>query len=224
MLLFEELALVAINPASGRHALGVGERLNACLAGLLLAELLLEGAARPESDRDDRIELVDGPAPASAPLAAAAGVVAEKGPKIKAVLSGMDRGLHHQLGTGTWPSAVAGLVAAGVLAPTVGGLRPNNDILDTAAQDAVVERLQAAAAGDEPLDARTAVLLAMTGPANLLEVVAPERRTRRHARRRIDDALDRTDLKAITKIVKRLITEAEAVAAGAVYIATTGTS
>ena len=224
MLLFEELALVAINPASGRPPFGVGERLNACLAGLLVAELLLEGAARPESDRDDRIELVEGPEPASASLAAAAGVVAEKGPKIKGVLSGMDRGLHRQLGTGTWPSAVAGLVATGVLAPTVGGLRSHNDILDTAAQAEVVERLQAAAAGDEPLDARTAVLLAMTGPAYLLEVVAPERRTRRHARRRIDDALDRTDLKAITKIVKRLITEAETVAAGAAVIATTSTS
>ncbi|MGH9036544.1 MAG: hypothetical protein ACRD0O_12345, partial [Acidimicrobiia bacterium] len=64
--------------------------------------------------------LTDGTEPGSASLTAAAGVVAEKGPKIKAILSGMDRGLLRQLGTGTWPPAVAGLIEAGVLGPTVG--------------------------------------------------------------------------------------------------------
>ena len=66
-------------------------------------------------------------------------------------------------------------------------------MLRPAAQDAIIERLRHAAASDEPLDARTAVLLSMTGPAQLLEVVAPERATRKHARRRIDHALDASD-------------------------------
>ncbi|MGH9038627.1 MAG: hypothetical protein ACRDZ3_00170 [Acidimicrobiia bacterium] len=55
----------------------------------------------------------------------------------------------------------------------------------------------------------------MTGPAWLLEVVAPERKGRRHARDRIDHALDRTDLQAIGKIVRRVIADARAVAAAA---------
>jgi len=42
MLLAEELALVARKPESGRHQIGTGDALNACLAGLLVAELLLE--------------------------------------------------------------------------------------------------------------------------------------------------------------------------------------
>ncbi|MGH8994029.1 MAG: GPP34 family phosphoprotein [Acidimicrobiia bacterium] len=212
MLLFEELALVAVNPESGRHALGVREPLNASLAGLLVAELLLEGIAEPAPDRDDAVVLTDRPAPASAVLAAVARVVADRGPKIKAILSHMNRGLEKQLGTGTWSSAVAGLADAGVLAPASGALRPQSNLLDPAARDAVVERLRAAAGHDDPLDPRTAVLLSMTGPAWLLEVVAPERRTRRHARQRIDHALDSTDLQAVGKIVRRVIAEAETMA------------
>ncbi|MGH9002598.1 MAG: GPP34 family phosphoprotein [Acidimicrobiia bacterium] len=212
MLLFEELALVAVNPESGRHALGVREPLNASLAGLLVAELLLEGIAEPAPDRDDAVVLTDRPAPASAVLAAVARVVADRGPKIKAILSHMNRGLEKQLGTGTWSSAVAGLADAGVLAPASGALRPQRNLLDPAARDAVVERLRAAAGHDDPLDPRTAVLLSMTGPAWLLEVVAPERRTRRHARQRIDHALDSTDLQAVGKIVRRVIAEAETMA------------
>ena len=36
----------------------------------------------------------------------------------------------------------------------------------------------------------------MTGPASLLEVVAPERRGRKHARQRIDHALDPSSAQA----------------------------
>ena len=51
MLLAEELALVAIKPDSGRHELGTRDQLNACLAGLLVAELLLDGLRRPRRPR-----------------------------------------------------------------------------------------------------------------------------------------------------------------------------
>ena len=102
MLLAEELALIAIDPDSGRPALGTRDNLNACLAGLLVAELHL----------DDR--------PASPLLDAAGEVVAEAGPKMKAALSAMSRGLDRRLGVGTWDAVVGGLVDAGVLAPTEG--------------------------------------------------------------------------------------------------------
>ena len=202
MLLAEELALVAIDPDSGRHALGVREQLNACLAGLLIAEIALDGAA-----------------PASPVLAAAGEVLAEKGPKVKPALSHMSRGLDQRLGVGTWDAVIGGLVDAGVVTRAEGGLRPRHTIVDVAARDAIVERLRAAAAGDQQLDVRTAMLLSMTGPAQLLEVVAPDRRTRKHARRRIDGALDSTALQPVGESVRRVLAEAAAAVAVAASVA-----
>ena len=214
MLLAEELALVAIKPDSGRHDIGTREQLNACLAGLLVAELLLDGAAGP-GDREDRIVPVGSRVPTSPILAAAARVVDEKSPKMKAVLSHMSRGLQHHLGLPTWDAVTWGLEQAGVLGPPSGGVRSGHPLLDPAARDAIVARLQAAAASDGPIEARTALVLSMTGPARLLDVVAPERRTRKHARRRIDHALDDSDLEAVGKAVRRLIQEAMAAASTA---------
>ncbi|MEO6120697.1 MAG: GPP34 family phosphoprotein [Acidimicrobiales bacterium] len=218
MLLAEELALLAVDPAKGRPAIGAGQRLNACLAGLLVAELLLDGAAGP-GDHDDRVVLTGSQPPPSTTLAAAAEVVGSAGPKIKAILSHMSRGLGQLLGTGTWDTAVAGLVDAGVLGPAAGGLRPRHDLVDPAVREAIVGRLQAAAAGDGPIESRTALVLSMTGPANLLEVVAPQRSSRRHAATRIDHALDGSDLEPVAKVVRRLIHEAAAAAATAAVIA-----
>lgn len=220
MLLAEELALVAIKPDSGRHEMGTREPLNACLAGLLVAELLLDGVVRP-LDRDDRIVVVQGRTASSPTLAAAAGVVAEKGPRIKAALSHMSRGLQHQTGMSTWDAVTGGLAEAGVIGPATGGLLPRHPLLDPGARDAIVTRLQAAAAGDGPIEPRTALVLSMTGPAHLLEVVAPERSTRKHARNRIDHALDGSGLEPFTKVVRRLIQEA-ATAAVAGSVAATG--
>ena len=58
----------------------------------------------------------------------------------------------------------------------------------------------------------------MTGPAQLLEVVAPDRSTRKHARHRIDRALDGSDLEAVGKVVRRLIQEVNEAAATAAAI------
>ena len=210
MLLAEELALVAIKPESGRHELGARGLLNASLAGLLIAELLIDGTVG-HGDSGDRIVVVEGNREPTSPiLAAAAGVVAEKGPRIKSVLSHMSRGLQERLGVSTWDAVMGGLAAAGVLGPTTGGLRSGQPLLDAGARDAVVHRLQAAAAADGPIDPRTAVVLSMTGPAHLLEVVAPDRGTRKHARKRIDHALDGSNLEPLGKMVRRLVQVAAA--------------
>ena len=95
-------------------------------------------------------------------------------------------------------------------------------MLDRAARDAIVGRLQLAAAGDDPLDVRTAVLLSMTGPAQLLELVAPARGTRKHARRRIDHALDATSLHPVAESVRKVLADAAAAAAAAAAVATMG--
>jgi Golgi phosphoprotein 3 (GPP34) len=206
VLLAEELVLIALDPDSGRRALGVGDNLNACLAGLLMVELQL----------DDR--------PDSALLDAAAEVVAEAGPKPKAVLSAMSRGLRRRIGVGTWDALIAGLVDRGVLAPSTGGLRAGHPVLDLASRTAIVERLRQAAASNEPMDARTAMLLSMTGPAQLLELVAPQRSTRKHARRRIDHALEATSLQPVAESVRKVIADAAAVAAAVAVVAVTSSS
>ena len=213
MLLAEELALVAIDDDSGRPALGTRDQLNACLAGLLIAELVLEGVAAP-GDKNGTVVLTGTPA-SSQVLSAAADVIAEKGPKVKAALSHMSRGLDQRLGSGTWDAVVGGLETAGDVGPEEGAILHRRHVLDREARNEIVDRLRAAAASDEPLDARTAVLLSMTGPAALLEVVAPDRGGRKHARRRIDHALDATDLQPIGDLVRRVLADAAAAAAAA---------
>jgi len=221
MLLAEELALVAINPRSGRHAVGIRSNLNACLAGLLVAELLLDDVIAV-GDKPDRVAITGRVQPAAVALAAATTVVIEKGPKVKAILSGMDRGLSRKVGQGTWDAVIGGLVDAGVVAPTTGGVRPRNKLVQAFVRDSIVASLRLAANGDADFDLRTAALLSMTGPANVLEVVAPERKGRGHARNRIDHALDGTELEPIGKVVRRLISDATATAAGAATVAASG--
>jgi hypothetical protein len=221
--LAEELALVAIDPSSGRHALGLRSELNACLAGLLIAELVLDGVVAID-DKRDRMMVTGKAEPSTPVLAAATAVVIERGPKIKAILSHMDKGLSRRLGLGTWDAIVSGLVDAGVLAATH-GLRPRNDVLQAFVRDAGVAALRVAGAGDAALDPRVAAVLSMTGPAHLLEVVAPERSARRHARDRIDSALDGTLLEPIGRIVRRVISDAaSAAAAGSVAGSVAATS
>lgn len=223
MLLAGELALVALDANSGRHALGTRDQLNACLAGLLVAELVLDGAAAA-GDAKATIVLTDSRAPTSALLSAVAGVITEKGPKIKPVLAHMSRGLDRRLGSGTWDAVIVELVATGAVAPADGGLRPRNEVADRPARDAILDRLRVAAAGDDPLDARTALVLSMTGPAHLLEAVAPNRATRKHARQRIDHALDSSQLQPIGEVVRRLLAEAAAAAAAATVAVTAASS
>jgi hypothetical protein len=223
MNLAEELALVAIDPSSGRHALGLRSELNACLAGLLIADLMLDGVV-DIGDKEDRAVVTGKAEPKSEILAAATAVVIEAGPKIKGMLSHMERGLSQRLGLGTWDAVVSGLVESGVLAATHGAVRSRNDVLQPFVRDATVAALRVAAAGDAALDPRTAALLSMTGPAHLLEVVAPDRSKRRHARDRIDSALDGTRLESIGKMVRRVISDAASSAAGGVAASVAATS
>ena len=160
MLLAAELALLAIDPASGRaRAWATGTSSNACLAGLLVGDLVLGGHAAP-GERDGTVLLTDDP-PADPVLVATAQVVAVRGPKLKAVMSSMDRSLGKRLGTGTWDSVVATLVAGRVLGPAEGSVRPRHAVLDPACHDEVRDRVRHAAA-TRAIDAH-ALVLAMTG-------------------------------------------------------------
>jgi hypothetical protein len=215
MLLAEEFALVAINPKTGRHALGMRSQMNACLAGLLLGELALDGVLAPGKAKATLVT-VDAPPPAEPLLAAAADVVRQRGPKIKAVLSHMDRGLGKRLDAGTWDSVVDALVRRGFVVVRSNGSQHRLTVPGEDLRFEIVGRLRAAATGDDPLDPRTALVLSMTGPGHLLEVVSPERAGRKHARRRIDHALDDIELRAVGETVRAILAEAAAViAAGA---------
>ena len=199
MLMAEELALIAMNPRRRSPGLGTHQHLNACLAGLLLGDLVVKGAA--ELGPRDTIVLVPGASLLIGTLAGAAQVVAEKGPKIKSILSGMDRGLHRHLGRGTWDAVLAGLSEG------VDG------------REKAIERLRAAAASDEPIEARTALVLSMTGPARLLELMAPHHGAdRRHARERIDHATDGMPCEPISRTVRKIISQDEAAATSAAMI------
>ena len=196
----------------------MGQRgaLNACLAGLLLADLVLDDVVQP-ADRANRLVVTGRAEPRTKVLAAATAVLIDKGPKIRAALSHMDRGLTHHLGLGTWEATMAGLVDEGVVTASRGGLRTHHDVVGLHVRDSVIAALRVAAAGDMELDLRTAALLSMLGPAHLLDVVAPARAARRHARERIDHALDATVLQPIGDMVRRVIAAADAaVGAGSV--------
>lgn len=221
--LADELALVAIDPSTGHHALGLRSELNACLAGLLVAELLLDGVLEIGA-KPDRVVVTGNAEPKTKVLAAATAVVIERGPKIKAILSHMDKGLSRRLGQGTWDAVVSELVDAGAVAATRRGIRNRNDVLQPFVRDSIVAALRVAAERDSVLDQRIAALLSMTGPAHLLEVVAPNRSARGHARDRIDNALEGTPLEPLGKIVRRLISDAAASAGGrvAASVAATG--
>jgi hypothetical protein len=88
----------------------------------------------------------------------------------------------------------------------------------------VAEGLRAAAASDDELAPHTAVLLSLTGPAHLLEVVAPDRKTRKHARDRIDHALDHTALQGVGDDVRKVLAETAALVAGATTAAVIASS
>lgn len=214
MLLAEQLALVALHPHSGRHALSIRSNLNAALAGLLVAELVLDGHVDPGEMAGTVVPASK--APPHALLAGALGVVAEDGPKIKSILSAMERGLRARVGAGTWDATLAALEQRGAVGPEEGSVRPRREV-DAAARDEIVHRLQAAADDDGAIEPRTAVVLAMTGPAQLLEQVAPERSRRKHARARIDHALDEGLLEPVADAVRRVLADAQV----AVTVATT---
>ncbi|MFV0307206.1 MAG: GPP34 family phosphoprotein [Desertimonas sp.] len=209
-LLNEQLALIAVDPDRGRRKLGTADDLNACLAALLLAELALGGWLTAGS-RSRQVSLT-GETPSDPVLAAAAGVVADRQPKLKAVMSHMSRGLAERLGTNTWETSVGPWVERGVLAPP-GGIIRRHAVVDPGPRDEIVARLRSLALADGSMSPHDALLLSMTGPAGLLEVVAPDRSTRAHARRRIDHALDDPGLDELADVTRAMIREAAAMIA-----------
>ena len=72
---------------------------------------------------------------------------------------------------------------------------------------------------DEPLEPRTASLLALAGPCQMLEVVAPQRKDRKVAKRRIEEATEQVPAAEAVKHVIDAMTVAISVAATGAVVA-----
>jgi hypothetical protein len=99
-------------------------------------------------------------------------------------------GLDRDIG-GSWNRVVSRLVDAGVLGrDRTSALRPDRyPVIEMAVQQAVRQQVRAAAAGTGLLRPDVAVVLALAGPCRLMEEVAPERRARTQALRRMANAI-----------------------------------
>src|SRR4051812_26383511 len=187
MLIAAELLLLGMDPVRGTP-LATRQYLLLCLSGALVGGLALTGAVGISRGRF----VATGPAPADPLLARVHALLAEPTSRRTA---GQLRRLDRAVG-GAWSQLVDGLVEQGVL-----GRRRDrvlfwsvtrHPVLRPDAREEPLRRVRLAASGDAGLEPRTAVLLALAGPARLLEVVAPERADRRHARQRIRMATDLT--------------------------------
>jgi len=207
VLLAEELALLLIAQAPRREDFSPGPYADLCLAGLLVGELLLAGVVGPATHEDRVVVLADATLPTAPTLLATAQVVIDEGPKLVDVLTYMKPGLEHYLSRSTWEETVSLLKSAGIVGPGAGRRGRKLGVQNVAALDGVVGRLRAAAHGDGPIEARTALLLSIVGPAFLLKTVAPERGTRPHARRRVDEALNGSRLQALGEAVRQAIAD-----------------
>lgn len=211
MLIAEELVLLALRPdgklargASMQSAVAVG------VTGALVAELAIDGHL---DITQGRIRLT-GTRPSHPLLAQVLDhVTPHEGKKLKSRLGSVKRS--------GWSEVVDAMIAHGALGRDEGFLRPTrHPVSDPVAHERLLQEVRAAAAGTGPLEPRMAVLLALAGPSQLLEVVAPDRGHRKAARKRIDTAADQVPA---AEAVKATIQETQA-AVIAVMAATTAAS
>ncbi len=212
MLIAEDLVRLALDPdgtlargASHQPVVAVG------VTGALVSELAIDGHV---DLADGRIRLT-GTRPDHPVLARTyENVIPHGGKKLKSRLSSIKHS--------GWPEVVDHMVETGVLGrDKPAALRTTrHPVADPASQAALLADVRSAAADDGPLETRTAVLLALSGPCHLLEVVAPDREDRKHARRRIDDAADLVPAADAVKAAIEAVVVATTVAA--TTAATTG--
>jgi hypothetical protein len=214
LLLAEELLLLGIDPVKGTVVNGAKQQLLVGLAGALIGELALAGAVELPGKRFVAV----GPAPEHPLLAGVHQVLAQPTSRRAA---GQLRQIDKAVG-GLWPRLVDGLIEQAVLGRRADRVLffavTRHPVLQPAARDEPLQRVRLAAAGDNGLEARTAVLLALAGPSRLLSVIAPDRADRRHARQRVKMA---TELTPVAPVVKRVIAEMQAAATAGATVAAT---
>ena len=208
------LLLVAVN-YKGHVPAGSDAFVKVGLTGALLAELAIDGQL---TIADDGTVRTGDTRPGDELLADVYDAVRNhlEGRKAKQVINGVSRHIG-----GSRDRVVDRLADTGVLGrdrPSV--LRPTrHPVLDTAARQAVLDQVRAAARGEGPARPDVAVVLALAGPCRLLERVAPDRSTRGEAKKQIARAAAEAPFApGVAKIIDELI------AAVAVTAATTAVS
>ena len=209
VLIAEKLLLVAVDD-KGHVPAGSDAFVKVGLTGALLAELAIGGQLTIGTDGTVRI----GDArPGEELLADVYDAVRDhlEGKKAKQVIGGLNRHIG-----GSRDRVVDRLVSAGVLGrdrPSV--LRPTrHPVLDTAARQAVLDQVRAAARGEAPVRPGVVVVLALAGPCRLLERVAPDRGTRGAAKKQIARAAAATPFApGVATIIDELITAVAVTAA-----------
>jgi hypothetical protein len=189
VLIAEMLLLTALND-KGQVPVGSGALIRVGLTGALLAELAIDGRL---AVADDGTVRAGDAGPGDELLADACDAVREhlQGRNVRHVIGG----LSHHIG-GSFDRVAGRLTGAGVLGrdrPSL--LRPARyPVFGTAARQAVLDQVRAAAAGEGPVSPQVAVVLALIGPCRLLDRVAPDPGTRGEAKRRIDRVTAQTPL------------------------------
>jgi len=207
MLIAEEFVLLVLAP-DGRLARGVIYQ-SAVAIGVtaaLVTELALDGHIELG---DGRIHLT-GTRPADPLLAQVLDSTAShEGKKLKRRLASITRA--------GWTEVVDRMISSGVLGRDESRLRPTrHPVTDHVAHAQLLADVRSAAKGSGALDPRMATLLALAGPCQQLEVVAPERSDRAAAKKRIDGAADQVPAAGAAKAA----IEAAQAAAAAVIAST----
>lgn len=210
VLLAEEFVLLALDP-DGRPARGTSNQPAAAVGvtGALVTELVQEGHVNVD---DGRIRLT-GTRPANRLLAEVLdSLAAHEGKKLKSRLGSVKHS--------GWTEMVDAMVASGVIGREKEPLRPTrHPVADKAAHAALLAEVRAAASGAGRMESRIATLLALAGPSQLLEVVAPARSDRAKAKKRIAEAAEQVPAAAAVKYVIQSMEAAVAIAATSTAVA-----
>lgn len=211
VLLAEEFVLLALDPDDGRPAHGLSNQPAAAVGvtGALVTELVQDGHVAID---DGRIRLT-GTRPANELLAEVLDNLAvHAGKKSKSRLGSVKHS--------GWSEVVDAMVASGIVGREKELLRPTrHPVIDKAAHGSLLAEVRAAAAGDDRMEPRIATLLALAGPSQLLEVVAPARSDRPKAKRRIAEAAEQVPAAAAVKYVIESMAAVAAIAATATVAA-----
>ncbi|MEO6715018.1 MAG: GPP34 family phosphoprotein [Mycobacteriales bacterium] len=192
MLLAEKFVMLALN-ADGSLARGAGNHAAAAVG--VTAALVTELAQQGHVDLTDGRITLTGSRPEHPLLAQALDNLApHEGKKLKSRLGAV----RHS----GWREVVDGMIDAGIVGREKSPLQSTrHPVADPAAHAALLADVRAAAVGDGPMDPDIACLLALAGPSQHLEVVAPNRGDRGAARRRIDEAAESVPAAAAVKYV-----------------------
>lgn len=190
MLLAEDFVLLALD-ADGTVARGLGNQYAAAVGvtGALITELAQDGHV---DLTDGRIRLTGSVPTHPLLVQTLENLRPHEGKKLKSRLPAVKHS--------GWTEVVDAMVAAGVIGREKEPLRATrHPVNDPAAHASLLAAVRAAATGDGPLEGRIAVLVALAGPCQMLEVVAPDKADRAQAKKRIRQATEQVPVAAAVK-------------------------